>query len=182
MVVIDVSVTNYMYEVTHSQITYLSNHVCEQTVAGNIEWHAQEHVRTALVHLATESTIAYIELTEDVAGWQTHLIQFSWIPGRENVSTTLRVGAYALYQPLQLIYFGTVSTTPVTPLYSIDSAGIAPLLHTIQPSRCQSIIVPDGVLAGDTVGEFTQTIDIAGPFNEPQQLAHHGSPCQPLGC
>jgi hypothetical protein len=49
-------------ELVGSQVADLCNHVREQAIGGNVEWHAKEDVRTTLVKLAGKQIIDYVEL------------------------------------------------------------------------------------------------------------------------
>jgi hypothetical protein len=180
VIVIDVTVAYYMYELAHAQTADLSNHVGKQAVAGNIKRHAQEHVGAALIHLAAESTFTHIELTEYVTGWQAHLIQYGRIPGSENVSATMGISANTINQLHQLIYFATVGF-PVSPLHSVYDSGVSGSGGTSLPVWCLSIGVPDGIATPHTVSEFTEPVNVAGTFYKPQQFTHHSSPGQALG-
>ena len=40
----------------------VSNHVGEQSIAGNVEWDTQAHIARSLVQLARDLSISHIEL------------------------------------------------------------------------------------------------------------------------
>jgi hypothetical protein len=50
----------------------MCNHVGEQSIAGNVEGHAQTHISWPLVKLARQFPIHHIELTEGMARRQCH--------------------------------------------------------------------------------------------------------------
>ena len=52
VVLVDVTVAARPDEVTHLEIALLRHHVREQRIAGDVKWHAQEDVATALIELA----------------------------------------------------------------------------------------------------------------------------------
>lgn len=52
MVLVEVAVAKGMNKFPHFQIALLGNHVGQQSVRGDVEWHAEEQIRAALVELA----------------------------------------------------------------------------------------------------------------------------------
>ena len=62
MIEIDMRITKGVYEVASLEPCDLCHHLQEQRVGCDIEWHAEEDVRRALVELQGEATIGYIEL------------------------------------------------------------------------------------------------------------------------
>src|SRR5690606_31669377 len=73
------------------QVAYLRDHQCQKRVRSNIERHTQEYVGTALVKLATELAVGYIELEETVAGRKRHISDLGHIPCRNNKTPGIRV-------------------------------------------------------------------------------------------
>ena len=71
-------------KVTDIQITLLSNHVREQRIARNVKRYAEEDVAASLIKLAGQFSLSHIELEEHVARRQSHLIDFSDVPGRDD--------------------------------------------------------------------------------------------------
>jgi hypothetical protein len=62
----------------------LRDHHGQQSIGSDIEWNAQEYIRTALVKLATELAVSHIELEKSMAWRQFHPIHVSHIPRRNN--------------------------------------------------------------------------------------------------
>lgn len=77
------SITNGMDKVSRFASSYVSDHVSEQRVGCDIEWHAKTHVRTSLVHLARHFIFfcIHVELTEHVTRWQSHFGEVRRVPG-----------------------------------------------------------------------------------------------------
>lgn len=88
-----------VYEISGLKVADLCQHHGEQGVGGDIEWHAEEDVGTALIELAGQTALGDIELEEGMAGSQGHLAQchiglradgfirqIGHIPGRDNQS------------------------------------------------------------------------------------------------
>ena len=62
------------------QSANLRDHQRQQRVAGDVERHAQEHVRAALIKLAAQFAFVHVKLEQRVAGRQRHLVDFAGIP------------------------------------------------------------------------------------------------------
>lgn len=50
----------------------MCDHVGEEGVAGDVEGHPQTHISRALVQLTRQLAVTDVELTEGVAGGQSH--------------------------------------------------------------------------------------------------------------
>ena len=79
------AVTAGPHELAGLHTHLLRNQVGQQSVRGDVEGHAQEHVRAALVQLAgqllhTVLALVYIELEERVAGRKRHVVHLSGVP------------------------------------------------------------------------------------------------------
>jgi len=48
------------------------DHVGKKCIAGDVEWYSQTHITWALVQLTRQLAVAHVELTESVAGGQSH--------------------------------------------------------------------------------------------------------------
>ncbi len=81
MVGVEVHITPGPDEVAHFQVTLLSHHVSQQSIAGDIERQAEEDITATLVELTRELAIRHVELEEGVAGSQRHFVQFTHVPG-----------------------------------------------------------------------------------------------------
>ena len=87
MVAVQVEVTEGVHELGCLVTADLGKHHGQQGIGRNVEGHAQEHVGTTLVKLATELALAglpytaHVELEKAVAGRQGHLVHFGHVPG-----------------------------------------------------------------------------------------------------
>jgi hypothetical protein len=72
MIQVQMGVPQGMHEITRLQLADLRDHQCEQRIRGNIEWHAEKNVGTALVHLTGQFSVGHIELEKSVAGHEGH--------------------------------------------------------------------------------------------------------------
>ncbi len=93
VVEVEVGVAEGMNEVAQFQAGDLGDHHGEQGVGGDIERHAQEHVGAALVKLAGEFAVGNVELVEQMAGRQSHVVHVSHVPGADDVAAGVRVVA-----------------------------------------------------------------------------------------
>src|SRR6056300_337836 len=80
-----------MHKITYFKITSLCHHVYEEGVRGNVEWNAQENIRTALVELTREFAICYVKLKKRMTRRQRHLIDKSNVPSIDDYSSGIRV-------------------------------------------------------------------------------------------
>lgn len=82
VIVVDVGVAEGVNEIAGLETTGLGNHHGEEGVAGNVEGDAKEYVGGALVELAAEAAVGNIELEEDMAGREVHLVNLAHVPSR----------------------------------------------------------------------------------------------------
>ena len=80
VVLIQVRVAQRVDEFTRLQAAHLRHHHGQQRVTGDIERHAEENVRAALVKLAGEFAVCHIKLKQCVARRQRHVVHFGGIP------------------------------------------------------------------------------------------------------
>ena len=91
VVVVDVGIPEGMYEITYLELTNLGHHMHQKCVRCDVERHAQENIRTALVQLAAELTIGHIKLEESVTRRQCHLIDKTDVPSIDDDASTVRI-------------------------------------------------------------------------------------------
>src|ERR671921_1194101 len=84
VVAVDVAIAADPDEVAWGQAHLVGDHPGEQRVAGDVERHAEEHVRAALVQLAGQPPAGDVELEQRVAGRERHLGQRRHVPGRDD--------------------------------------------------------------------------------------------------
>jgi hypothetical protein len=142
-------------EVARAEVADLRDHHGEERVGGDVEGHAEEEVRAALIELATQLAILHKKLEQRVAGRERHEVEFRRIPGRDDqtaaVGTYLDVGDDAG----DLIDDGAIESAPGPPLRAIDSPEVAVFIGPLVPDR-------------DFV--FTEIADVGVTLEEPQQL------------
>ena len=79
---VDVGVAHCMHEFASVEAADLREHAGEEGVGGYVEWNSETHIGRALVELAGESVhIVYVELAEQVARRQCHLVDVGCVPG-----------------------------------------------------------------------------------------------------
>jgi hypothetical protein len=93
MVKIEVGVTQGVDKLTRLQIRHLGHHLQQERIGSDIERHAQENVGAALVELAGKPPIGYVELKQAMAWRQGHLVDLADVPGADNETTRVRLGA-----------------------------------------------------------------------------------------
>lgn len=125
VVVVDVGIAKGVDEVAILQAAGLCNHHGEEGVGGNVERNAKEDVGGALVELAAEAAVGYIELKEDVARREVHGLELANIPCRDEETTGVGVVLNLADEIADLVDMATIGTTPRTPLMAIDRAELA---------------------------------------------------------
>src|SRR5262245_42951911 len=88
MVRVNVNVPERVDELADAYPANLRNKMSQQGVTRDVERHAQERIRPALIELARQTAVGEGKLTQGVAGRQRHLRQVSRVPGRDNQPTT----------------------------------------------------------------------------------------------
>src|SRR5262245_47063756 len=82
-------VTKSVNERARLQVADLGHHQRQQRVAGDVEGHPQEDVRTALVKLAAQFTFAHVELKETMTRRQRHAVNVRHVPGADDQAATV---------------------------------------------------------------------------------------------
>ena len=80
VVEVDVCVTSGIDEIAGAEVAHLCHHHGEEGVAGDVEGNAEKGVGAALIELAAEAAVGHVELEEDVAGWQIHVVKIGNVP------------------------------------------------------------------------------------------------------
>ena len=135
VVLVDVTVAARPDEVTHLEIALLRHHVREQRIAGDVKWHAQEDVATALIELAGELAVCHVELKEAVARRQSHLVDFGRVPCDNQVTAAVGVLLDAFDEVADLIDLAAVGSRPAAPLNAVDRAQVAVFVGPFVPNR-----------------------------------------------
>lgn len=125
MIVVDVRVATRPDELADFQTALLCDHVGQQRIAGDVERHTEEHVRTPLVQLARQLAVDHVELEECVARHQRHPRQIRNVPGRDENSSRVRVVLELADDLVDLVVDLAVRILPEPPLNTVDRTGIA---------------------------------------------------------
>ena len=133
MVGIDVRVAEGMHEMARFQARDLRDHVREHRVAGDVERHAEEEVRAALIQLAAEASVGRdVELEERVAGGQGDLVGFLGIPAGDDQAAAGRVALDLFDHAADLVdavvregAVGLLRRPEIAPLMAVDGAEVA---------------------------------------------------------
>jgi hypothetical protein len=91
VVQVQMSVAERMDEIARLQPGHLRDHQGKQRVGRNVERHAEERVRRALIELAREPPLGDVELEQAVARRQRHLVNFGRIPRRHDQASRVRI-------------------------------------------------------------------------------------------
>lgn len=84
MVEIKMRVAGGMDEVAGFETRDLGHHLQQQGIGGNVEGHPKERIGRALIELQRQSAVGYVELEETMARGKCHLVDFGYIPSRNN--------------------------------------------------------------------------------------------------
>ena len=89
-----------------------------------------------MVELAAQAAClsVHVKLKEGVTGRQCHLIQFAWVPGRDDVASALGLGLDLLDNLVDLVERGPIWPAPVAPLSTVDPTEIALVIRPFIPN------------------------------------------------
>ena len=88
MVLVDVIVAERVNKLANFQPADVGHHVHQQRIGADVERHAQESVRRALVKLAVQhAPVFHLKLKQRVAGWQVHFVSLARVPTRHDQSS-----------------------------------------------------------------------------------------------
>ena len=136
----------------------LSNHHCQQCVGGNVERHAEEGVRAALVELAGKLAVGHVELEEAVAGRKGHLVHLAGIPGGDEHPAGIRIMTNLVDDLAELVDAPSVRGRPAAPLVSVNRSKVAVPVSPLVPD-CDPVVLE------------IPYVGISG--NEPQELVNY---------
>ena len=159
MVHIDVGVARRMHEFSRLEAAYLSDHHGQKGVGRDVERHAEEYVRTALIQLAGELSVSHIELEERMAWRKGHLLDFGHIPRGNDHPSRIRVVADHVHYIRELVDRASVRSRPAAPLMTVDRAEVAVFVRPF---------VPDGYAV------VLEVLDVGIACDEPQELMDYG--------
>src|SRR2546427_3111603 len=122
-------ITERMNEDAWLQRALLCHHHQQQRIAGDVEWYPKRQIGRALIDLQVETVINHIELHQEVAGRQRHLVEISNVPRADDKTPRMRIAFNSLNDLLELINvpLGVLSRAfvqsilrPFTPLIAIN--------------------------------------------------------------
>ena len=148
------------------QIANLRQHHREQGVGGDVERHAEEHIRAPLVQLARQPPLRRVKLKQRMARRQRHLIQLGDIPRADDMAAGVRLAADLLDEAAELVDAFPARPGPRAPLAAIDRPEFAFGIRPFVPNFHPVLVEPR---------------DVGVPPQEPQQLHDDGAQMQFLG-
>ena len=159
VVLVKMQIAEGVDEVAGLQAANLRDHQREQRVAGDVERHAEENIRAALVKLAAQFAVADVKLEQRVARRQRHLSDFTRIPRADDVPPAVGILFDLLDDLVNLIEGASVGRAPVAPLRAIDAAQAAVLVRPFVPNR-HAVLV--------------EIFDVGVAAQEPEQFVNDG--------
>ena len=168
---VEVQVAEGVHEVAWFVAEDLRNHHGEDCVARDIEGDAEKEICAALVELAGETGpfapgIMDIELKEEVAGREGHLIDLAHVPGRDDVAARVRLVLEIVEEAGDLIDGLAVLGLPGPPLLAVNGAEVAVLIGPL---------VPDANLV------VLEVADVGVAHQEPEELVNDGAEVELFG-
>ena len=166
MVVVDMRVAEGVHKVAVLKSRGLRNHHREECIAGYVERHAKEYVGRTLVELARQTPVGHIELEQNVARRQRHLVDLAHIPRRYQQTPRIGIVLDLLDKGRNLVDMAAVGASPRAPLMAVDGTQVAVGVGPLVPN-CHLMVV--------------QIADIGVAPEEPQQLIYNRTQVQLLG-
>src|SRR3989440_5781843 len=104
MILVDVQVAERVYELADLQLADVRDHVRQQGVGTDVEGHAEEGVRRALVKLTVECATALdFKLKERVAGREVYVVCDARVPACDDEAARVRVVPNLAYESGDLV-------------------------------------------------------------------------------
>src|SRR5690625_6445960 len=125
-------------------------------ITGDIKWHPQKQVGTALIELARQASLSHIKLEQSVTGRQGHaplrhiflraqalLWQISRIPSAHNEAARVWLARNLLHHLTDLINGATIRTGPATRPLAVNRSQVphptGPPTHYAVPALLQPL-------------------------------------------
>ena len=173
MVGVEVEVAEGVDEVARFVVEGLGDHHGEEGVGGDVEGDAEEEVGAALVELAGEAGalavlfgLVDVELEEEVAGREGHLVDLPDVPGGDEMAAGVGVVLEAVHEAGDLVDGRSVLGLPGAPLLSVDGAEFAMFIGPIVP---------------DADAVFLEVGDVGVAFEEPEEFVDDGAEVEFFG-
>ena len=159
MICVEMQIAERVDEFAGFQSANLRHHPGEQGIAGKVERHAEEQIRTALIKLAAQLSIDHVELKQRVTRRQPHLVQFAWIPGGHDVPPAVGILLDLRDDIVNLVDGMAVGRAPVAPLCAINAAKAAVGIRPLVPNRYAVLV---------------EVFDVRVTAQKPEQLVDDG--------
>ncbi len=170
---VEVEVAEGVDEVARFVVEGLGDHHGEEGVGGDVEGDAEEEVGAALVELAGEAGalavlfgLVDVELEEEVAGGEGHLVDLADVPGGDEVSAGVGIVFEGVHEAGDLVDGRAVLGLPGAPLLSVDGAELAVFVGPFVP---------------DADAVFLEVGDVGVAFEEPEELVDDGAEVELFG-
>ena len=122
MVEVEVGVACGVDKVAWMEAGHLGYHHEQEAVGGDVEGYTEEGVGTSLVELEAETTVGYVELEQNVTGWEVHIAQIGHIQSGYNQTTAVGVVLNLVDDIGYLVDVSTVVVGPTATLIAVDVA------------------------------------------------------------
>src|SRR5215218_4599532 len=100
MVRVEVAIAARPHEDAGLQPALPGKHVRQQCVGSDVEWHAEEDVRTALVKLQVEAARRDLRLEQAMTGRQRHALDLARVPCGDDLPSGIRIAPDELNEVL----------------------------------------------------------------------------------
>lgn len=155
-------ITEGVDEVAGLVATDLCDHDGEERVGSDVEGNSKEEIGATLVELAAQTgalgfRIVDVELKKKMAGWECHLIDFSYVPSRDEMATGGGFVFEVINEAGDLVDGVARTGGPGAPLLAINGAEVAVFIGPF---------IPDANLVLLEVG------DVGFAFQEPEEFVN----------
>jgi len=157
VVFVKMQIAKGVNKIAGRKIDNLRNHHREQRVWGDVERDAEKQIGASLIKLAAQLTVLHVKLEEEMARWQRHLVDLSWVPCAHYQAAALWIWFDLCDHIVDLVHPRSVCAVPVAPLRAVDATEIAGFVSPLVPYR-------------NTV--FIEITNIGVAVQEPEQLVN----------
>lgn len=141
MIQVQVRISERMDEFADIEIAHLRDHVCQECVGCDVEWHTEEDISAALIQLTTQrrsSTCGRgsdVKLKQQMTRRQCHFRKIGDVPRADDQTTRVRVRLDLLNDLCDLIVDCAIRTFPSPPLLAVDRPEVALWIRPFVPDR-----------------------------------------------
>ena len=133
VVAVEMRVAERVDELADVEAALARDQMRQQRVARDVEGHAEEQIRRALIELARQPPVRDIELEQAMAGRQLHPLDVGHVPGRDDEPARIRIALDLGHQPGDLVVGLAVRACPGAPLLAVDGPEVAVLVGPLVP-------------------------------------------------